>query len=70
MELEGLVTTHGRNGTYVAGEPSVARQQATIEAREFVTRMRRLGVGEAEMFALLRRELDRSGRVPTAPAPP
>ncbi len=67
LELEGLVTTHGRHGTYVAGEPSVARQQAAIEANEFVARMRRLGVGEAEMFALLRREADRPGGERTAP---
>ena len=37
----------------------MARQQATLEAGEFVGRMRQLGVGEAEMFAILRREVSR-----------
>jgi DNA-binding transcriptional regulator YhcF (GntR family) len=56
LELEGLVTTHGRHGTVVASDTSVARRQAAIEARAFVVRMRDLGIGEAEMFAMLRRE--------------
>jgi DNA-binding transcriptional regulator YhcF (GntR family) len=60
LELEGLVTTSGRHGTVVASDTSVARSQAAIEAREFVVRMRGLGIGEAEMFAMLRREAGRS----------
>jgi DNA-binding transcriptional regulator YhcF (GntR family) len=56
LELEGLVKTDGRHGTVVASDTSVARTQAAIEAKEFVVRMRGLGIGEAEMFALLRRE--------------
>ncbi len=61
LELEGLVTTRGRQGTFVAGEPSVARQQAAIEARAFALRMRELGIGGPEMHAILRREADRLG---------
>jgi GntR family transcriptional regulator len=61
LELEGLVTTNGRHGTVVASDSSVARQQAAIEAREFAARMRELGIGGAEMFAILRREADRLG---------
>ncbi len=56
LELQGLVTTGGRHGTFVAGEPSVVRQQATEEARRFALRMRQLGIGGPEMFAILRRE--------------
>jgi DNA-binding transcriptional regulator YhcF (GntR family) len=59
LELEGLVTTDGRHGTFVASESSVARQQATLEARQFAVRMRELGIGEPEMFAILRGEADR-----------
>ncbi len=60
LELEGLVTTNGRHGTVVASGTSVERRQAAIEAKEFVARMRDLGIGEAEMFAMLRREAGRS----------
>jgi DNA-binding transcriptional regulator YhcF (GntR family) len=59
LELVGLLETGGRHGTFVAGDTSVARRQAEIEAREFVTRMRRLGIAEAEMMAILRREVGR-----------
>ncbi len=61
LELQGLVSTEGRHGTFVAGEPSVVRQQATVEARAFARRMRELGVGEPEMFAILRREVEDRG---------
>jgi DNA-binding transcriptional regulator YhcF (GntR family) len=59
LELEGLVRTDGRHGTFVASESSVTRQQASLEVGVFVGRMRELGIGEAEMFAMLRREVDR-----------
>jgi DNA-binding transcriptional regulator YhcF (GntR family) len=59
LERQGLITTEGRHGTFVAGEPSVVRQQAALEARAFVTRMRGLGIGRSEMLAILRREADR-----------
>jgi len=61
LEFQGLVVTEGRHGTFVAGESSVVRQQAANEARDFVTRMRDLGIGEPEMLAILRREADRLG---------
>jgi DNA-binding transcriptional regulator YhcF (GntR family) len=56
LELVGLVETNGRHGTFVAGDTSVERRQAIIEARAFVGRMRQLGIGEAEMMAILRAE--------------
>lgn len=62
LERQGLVRTEGRHGTFVASESSVARQQAAEEAGMFVRRMRQLGVGEAEMFAMLRRETGRLTR--------
>jgi DNA-binding transcriptional regulator YhcF (GntR family) len=55
LELEGLVTTRGRHGTFVASESPVALHQAALEADAFIARMRELGVGEPEMFAILRR---------------
>jgi DNA-binding transcriptional regulator YhcF (GntR family) len=58
LERQGLIATQGRHGTFVAGASSVARAQAAIEARAFLTRMRVLGVGEAEMVAILRRQAE------------
>jgi DNA-binding transcriptional regulator YhcF (GntR family) len=68
LELEGLVTTRGRHGTFVAGDSPVARQQAAVEADAFIARMHELGVGEPEMFAILRRQVQHVQ--PTGPATP
>ena len=54
LERQGLVTTQGHHGTFVAAETPVARHQAVVEARAFRARMHELGIGEAEMFAILR----------------
>jgi DNA-binding transcriptional regulator YhcF (GntR family) len=72
LELAGLLETRGRNGTFVASGPSASRQLAVREAREFAQRMRDLGVGDAELLAILRREVERngaSGVPPSKPAP-
>jgi DNA-binding transcriptional regulator YhcF (GntR family) len=61
LERQGLITTRGRHGTFVAAESSVTREQAAVEARAFIARMRALGVGEAETLAILRRQTDRLG---------
>jgi DNA-binding transcriptional regulator YhcF (GntR family) len=58
LELAGLLETRGRNGTFVAGLPSDARRLATSAAREFIRRMRELGIGEAESLAIVRREIE------------
>jgi DNA-binding transcriptional regulator YhcF (GntR family) len=58
LETAGLVETRGRNGTFVAGAPSESRRLATSAAREFISRMRELGIGEAESVAIVRRELE------------
>jgi DNA-binding transcriptional regulator YhcF (GntR family) len=56
LEHQGLVTTRGRHGTFVAGQTPVAREQAGQEAARFIVRMRELGISEVEMLAILRRE--------------
>ena len=61
LELAGLLETRGRNGTFVASGPSAARLEAAREARDFARRMRDLGIGEAEVLAILRREVERMG---------
>jgi len=60
LELAGLIEGRGRHGTFVAGKPSAERRLATRAAREFSDRMKTLGIGEAEMLAILRRELARA----------
>jgi DNA-binding transcriptional regulator YhcF (GntR family) len=71
LELAGLIEGRGRHGTFVAGKPSAERRLATRAAREFSDRMKALGIGEAEMLAILRRELPRaSGENSRGPGEP
>ena len=58
LELAGLIETRGRYGTFVAGIDSPSRASAVGAAREFVGRMRDLGIGEAESLAIVRREIE------------
>jgi DNA-binding transcriptional regulator YhcF (GntR family) len=70
LETAGLLETRGRNGTFVAGLPSESRRLATTAARAFISRMRDLGIGEAESLAIVRRELEAAAdRAPHAPSP-
>jgi DNA-binding transcriptional regulator YhcF (GntR family) len=67
LEIAGLLETRGRHGTFVAGRPSGTRKLAVREARQFVRRMQELGIGDAETFAILRREAENLGRPGTPP---
>ncbi|HLY34765.1 MAG TPA: GntR family transcriptional regulator [Jatrophihabitantaceae bacterium] len=58
LELAHLVETRGRNGTVVAGTPSATRARAERATQQHVTRLRELGVGDAEILALVRRALE------------
>jgi DNA-binding transcriptional regulator YhcF (GntR family) len=58
LELAGLIETDGRHGSTVAGRPSEQRRKAVHMARDFLRQMRDLGVGDAEMVAILRREIE------------
>jgi DNA-binding transcriptional regulator YhcF (GntR family) len=58
LELAGFVQTRGRNGTFVAGEMTERRRLAFAVARSFTRQMRDLGIGDAEMLAILRREVE------------
>jgi DNA-binding transcriptional regulator YhcF (GntR family) len=60
LELAGQIEGRGRHGTFVASKPSAERGLAIRAAREFSDRMKALGIGEAEMLAILRRELARA----------
>jgi DNA-binding transcriptional regulator YhcF (GntR family) len=58
LELAHLVETRGRNGTVVAGPPSATRTRAERATHQHVARLRDLGVGDAEILALVRRALE------------
>ena len=69
LELAGLVETRGRHGTFVASQHTEKRKKAARLARDFTGRMRQLGIGDAEMLAILGREVVRSASPPqTEPA--
>jgi DNA-binding transcriptional regulator YhcF (GntR family) len=58
LERAGLLETRGRHGSFVTSGPSESRLLATGEARAFVQRMRDLGIGDAETYTILRREVE------------
>jgi len=58
LELAGLLETCGRHGTYVSGRSSPTRKLAAREARQFIRRMRGLGIGDEETFAIACREAE------------
>jgi DNA-binding transcriptional regulator YhcF (GntR family) len=58
LEAAGVVETRGRNGTVVVGTPTEARRAAARVTQRFVLEMTGLGIGPAEMVAMLQRELD------------
>jgi DNA-binding transcriptional regulator YhcF (GntR family) len=58
LELAGVTETRGRQGTFVAGTASPARQRAVRAAQEYTVRMAELGFGAAESLAIVRREIE------------
>ena len=64
LELAGLLETRGRHGTFVATSSSPTRRLAAREAKNFVRDLRRLGIGNEEIVAIVRRETDRLGAPP------
>lgn len=57
LEVEGLVESRGARGTFVPDSPTEVRPEAGRIARDFATRMRKLGIGPSEIVAILREEL-------------
>jgi DNA-binding transcriptional regulator YhcF (GntR family) len=70
LELEGVLETRGRHGTFVSSGPSPTRKLAARDAKKFVRRMRELGVGNEEALAIIRREIEQFGGRPTAQPKP
>jgi DNA-binding transcriptional regulator YhcF (GntR family) len=59
LELAGLIETRGRHGSFVAGSLSPKKQAGARLAAALAQRMRDLGMGDAEMIAIFRNEIDR-----------
>lgn len=62
LELAGILVTRGRNGTFVAGELSPTKAAGARLAATVAQRMRELGMGDAEMLAIFRNEIERHGQ--------
>ena len=58
LELVGVIETRGRNGTFVAGALSPRKAAGARLAATLAQRMRDLGMGEAEMLAIFRNEVE------------
>jgi len=51
LEEDGVIETRGRHGTFVAAGGDETARAAFAAAVEYVTRLRRLGLGRAEALA-------------------
>lgn len=63
LEVAGVIETRGRHGTFVAGSESPKRAAGARWAAAYVERMRALGLGDAEMMAIVRNEIDRHAKL-------
>src|SRR5579862_4855177 len=61
LELEGVLETRGRHGTFVSSGPSPTRKLAAREAKKFARRLRELGIGDEETLVIVRREIEQLG---------
>jgi DNA-binding transcriptional regulator YhcF (GntR family) len=58
LEMAGFIETRGRNGTFVAAKTTQRRERAVRLTRSFIERMRGLDIGDAEILAVVRREVE------------
>jgi DNA-binding transcriptional regulator YhcF (GntR family) len=54
LEVDGVIETRGRNGTFVAAAGSAAEREAASAAQAYADRVRRLGLSEAAALAAAR----------------
>lgn len=64
LELVGVIETRGRHGSFVAGSLSPHKAAGARLAADVVQRMRDLGMGDAEMLAILRDAVESHSRNP------
>ena len=59
LELDEVIETRGRNGSFVAATGDATHRQAQLAAIDFADRISRLGVDPAEALALVASALGR-----------
>lgn len=57
LEADGIIETRGRAGSFVAPQGDPTERQAQDAARQFVDRIRRLGLADDAALALVRAAL-------------
>jgi DNA-binding transcriptional regulator YhcF (GntR family) len=53
LERDQIIETRGRNGSFVSAHGDAAHREAQTAARDFTTRIRQLGIDEAEALAIV-----------------
>ena len=54
LEASGIIETRGRHGSFVTGTRESARKEAAAAARDYLARVRDLGLADADAVAVLR----------------
>lgn len=57
LEASGLIETRGRHGSFVTGTAESSRKEAAAAARDYVERVRALGLPESDAIAFVREAL-------------
>ncbi len=57
LELDGIIETRGRNGSFVSSHGDKAQQQAQEAATEYALRIRRLGIDVDNAITLIKAAL-------------
>ena len=57
LEASGIIETRGRLGSFVVGTDASARAEAAVAARDYLGRIRALGLTEADALLVLREAL-------------
>lgn len=53
LEAAGIIETRGRHGSFIVGTEASARVEAAAAAQEYLSRVRALGLGDADAVELL-----------------
>lgn len=57
LEAEGVIETRGRAGSFITATSAVSEVQGRAAARDYVSSIRQLGLGDAEAERLVREAL-------------
>lgn len=54
LEASGIIETRGRQGSFVTGTASSSRKEGAAAARDYVARIRGLGLDESDAIGFVR----------------